>query len=67
MFCSRMKAEGSRSACITVVLSWEFEDGGDLQELWFLYIHLNFKPKFPTLLLSLEGTPPIPKSSILES
>lgn len=39
MFCSRMKAGGSRNSCIIVVLSWEFEDGGDLQELWFVYIH----------------------------
>lgn len=26
MFCNRMKAEGSRSACVILVLSWVFED-----------------------------------------
>ncbi len=39
MFCNRMKAEGSRSACVILVLSWVFEDGGDLQDSWFLCVH----------------------------
>lgn len=36
MFCNRVKAEGSRSACIIPVLSWVFEDGGDLQDFVFI-------------------------------